>query len=519
MQTGSDVLIAHGFVTKDAKGKYKGENPREIRQNIKKDLRSKKGKEKKEFLEQLRKDADHDQFEVVKNQLVYVDYPKPLNKYYLLTETFHQSIEPLYFWSLNHLKYDLNFGWIEKITDIFSASEHSSFWGAATSRLGLAQDKVQGYLALIGQFIRKDLFQLVRDIRWIDERLDYHKKAREGSEDAEIVLKGIWSDMVDGVVQGQRTGANIFQMAQQFGFTHLPDIWFKLNPKDVDSVKETVDNVDTTLPVKQILKRKLHEFMTWREHNYTELQQRRNFEVKYLRQHYNIVKMYMSWVKPYLTHIQRLRQDVSKLGQADLIGAFEGSMVDIEMIGMQLPEGNSEVYSCVLMTFNYRTRPQMGGAFTQTRPGHHEGPVHVGETRITWRAYAWTAEQVESFKELRDREDLEMLKSIDGSIRAAMDAIGEDMFTYLAQADETNLPEKDEPQKEEKKRSSRPPAWQPFKDIGKGVSDLYRGFKPRKKKSDGPDLKEETKTAEKIAQKMLYIHYKNFKKSHGMAHW
>ena len=66
------------------------------------------------------------------------------------------------------------------------------------------------YLQQIGQFIRRDLFQLVRDIRWIDERITFHADAREGQESAEITLKGLWTDLVDGVVQGQRVSANIF---------------------------------------------------------------------------------------------------------------------------------------------------------------------------------------------------------------------------------------------------------------------------------------------------------------------
>lgn len=518
--TNSELLIAYGFVKKDIdSSKYKGDNPLAKRQFIERELNKLKGKEKTEYLKQLQEDADHDELEFAKNQLMLVDYPKPLNKYNLLTESFHQSIEPLYFWSLNHMRDDLAFGWVEKITDIFSASEHSSFWGAATSRLGLSQDKVQGYMALIGQFIRKDLFQLVRDIRWVDERLDYHRASREGKEDAMVVLKGIWSDVVDGVVQGQRTGANVFQLANQLNYRPLADLFFYTNPKTPEEVEAAVDALDTTKPIKSILKRKLQEFMTWREHNFKELQTRRTFEIKYLRQHYNIVKMYMNWIKPYLTHIERLRSNVNNLKGPELIASFEGSMIEIEIAGMKLPEGNSDVYAVMVLTFEYRTRPQMGGAFTQRVPGHHEGPVHVGQTHLTWRAYAWTAEEIENFKRMKEREDLELLKSIDSGIKESMDAIGDSLWEYLAEAGE-DIPQKEDSAEDKKEQPKRPPAWQPITDIGKGFNDLYRAFKPSKKdKPKDGDLKKERETAETEAAKMLYTHYKNFKKSHGMTHW
>ncbi|MDO8660879.1 MAG: hypothetical protein Q7K43_03250, partial [Candidatus Woesearchaeota archaeon] len=41
--------------------------------------------------------ANHDSLEVVKDQLLTVDFPKPLQKYYLVYETPHEAIEPLYY--------------------------------------------------------------------------------------------------------------------------------------------------------------------------------------------------------------------------------------------------------------------------------------------------------------------------------------------------------------------------------------------------------------------------------------
>ena len=70
--------------------------------------------------------ADHDEAELQKNQITTLSYPKPLQRYTIVYETPHQSIEPIYYFSL-HLMEDMSFSWIEKLTDVFAASEHSSF--------------------------------------------------------------------------------------------------------------------------------------------------------------------------------------------------------------------------------------------------------------------------------------------------------------------------------------------------------------------------------------------------------
>ncbi len=562
----SELLIAHGFKKKETrndKDTYKGDTPKDILTSIKKqektfdekikeltadkketkdtdkiakldkDIKETKTK-KTTFIENILKDADHDELEVTKDQIMLVDYPKPIKKYHLVFEDFNVSIEPIYFWALNHLKYDLGFGWIEKISDVFSASEHSAFWGAATSRLGLAQDKAQSYMALLGQFIRKDLWQLVRDIRWLTEKIDYHEQAIQERDDdfkkdaATVVLKGTWADLVDGKLQGQQVTPNIFGMAQQVGYTLLPDLFFTTHAKTREDVSTVVDKLDTTGPVKSVLKRKLEEFAVWQERNYEEQVQRKKFELQYLRQHYNILRMYIQWVKPYLLHIERLRANTEHLGSANIISAFEGSMISIEILGAKLPsvdnKVNTEVHSCIVLTLEYRTKPQLQGAFTQQTPGYHQGPIHVGELTMTWRAYSWTSDQISHFKQMREQDDFSLLRTIDSSIGATMDAMGDDLWTYLEEANEKDIKEKEkkEDKKDKKKEQPTPPSMmQPFKDVGKGATQLFKSFFPNKDKGNekkGPS-EAEVKSASKEAKNMMYFHYKNFKKAHGMTHW
>src|SRR5574341_1854410 len=181
----SEKLVAFGFVKKgidsgkvvipgrtiEIKGKTGEDKLRSIRQEKEK----LSDDDKKEFEKALQKMANHEWVEVARDQMVMTDYPASISRYYMGIESWHQSIEAYYYWCMNFLG-DIGFPVIHKISDIFTAAEHSSFYGAAGQRLGLAQDKVSQYLATIGKMV-KDLFQLVRELRWIDERLEVYRGA------------------------------------------------------------------------------------------------------------------------------------------------------------------------------------------------------------------------------------------------------------------------------------------------------------------------------------------------------
>ncbi len=482
-------------------GREKLEKIEEIRKGLDED-------DQKEFDARFEDLADHEWVEVARDQMVMTNYPKGLSRYYMGVESWHLSIEPYYYWCMNFLG-DIGFPEIDKISDVFTAAEHSSFYGAAQQRLGLAQDKVGQYLATIGKMV-KDLFQLVRELRWIDERLEIYEGAIKGQKGAENALKGMWVDLVDGVVGGQRTGSNLFVMAQQLQFTALPDLFFSLHPPSPDKVDETVEEQakEFNEPLRNLLKRKLAQYIAWKSSTYDEMKARRQFTLDYLRQHNHIIKMYMNWVKPYIRHIERLSGEQDLLKNPRLITAFESSLVEIEVLARHRPPGKRKSYACILMTFEYHTKPSMqypGDA------GYHRGPIHVGSTRITWRSYAWTDEQVKNYKEMRDREDLDLLASIDKSLTSAMEALGKDLFKYLEEAEKGK-------KKEEEKPEKRPLGlMEPFEALGKGMKEMLGAMIPAlpkgKKKAAGeePD--------EGVAMKQCWLHYNIFKKAHGLLAW
>ncbi|MBU4283631.1 MAG: hypothetical protein KJ968_00845 [Nanoarchaeota archaeon] len=447
-------------------------------------------------------------------------YPEPLKRYWLRLETSGQSIEELYFWIINYLKVNLGYGDIEKLMDVFAASQHSAFFGVAMQRTGVYQDKVSQFLATIGKMV-KELFQIVRELRILDERLGYYKDSYDTSsksrESAEITLKGIWIDMVEG---GAKSPASVYGMARELEFTVLPDLFFSTHPSTSRDVDEVVNDLEFNRKVKEVLKRKLRAFMQWKENTYKELKTRRKFTLKFLRQHYDVIKMYMSWVKPYLKYIKMLRSSEKKMESAGLVGAFEGSMIEIEILAKKLPFNeitgktkNEEYKACILINFDYTTTPEM----KFVSEGYQRGPIHAGKVDIKMRSYAWNKKNIENYKAYRAKEDMELLGEVDPSISAAMEALGEEFENYLKEAGE-EINKKEEKPKQES-------IFEPFISVFRGFKEIGTSFTGTKTESSNePKLSKLEKNKEigaagGEATQTMWLTYKNFRKAHNMIAW
>jgi hypothetical protein len=452
----------------------------------------------------------------------FTGFPSPKKRYEIVYEAPNLSIEEMYYWILEHFKVSQAHPDVIKIQDIFSASEQSSFFGSAQQRIGLQQEKVSMFLATIGKMV-KELFQLVREIRILKERLNYYEDSFDeksrSRESAEISLKGIWIDLVE---QGAKNPASVYGMARELQFTTLPDLFFSIHPTSAADVDTEVDKLDFNRKVKEVLKRKLRQFYEWKRTSHDELKNRHVFTLKYLRQHFDIIKMYMSWVKPYLRNIRRM-QSADRSSSPHLISAFEGSVIELEFLAYRFPtrqrvaepiRRNQEIYSVVIAHFYYRTKPQM--SYSQE---YQRGPLHVGMCDMTLRAYAWTKEQIRLYEQYRAAEDLDLMTSIDGSVKAAMEALGEEFERYLKEAGET------EPIKKEKKIESLAEKMKksadPFTAIIFGFGEVFGSFgkKKGKKGLDKVALEGERKAAEDSAGNAIWQTYKNYKKMEGMIAW
>ncbi|MFA6888444.1 MAG: hypothetical protein WC254_03030 [Candidatus Woesearchaeota archaeon] len=456
-------------------------------------------------------------------------FPVPKLTFKVVHQIFNQSIEENYFWLIEFMRTHEGYPDLTKITDLFTASEHSSFFGNAQQRLGLQQDKVSQFLATIGKMV-KELFQLVRELRILDERLNYYEDSNnpnsKSRESAEITLKGIWIDLVE---QGSKNPASVYGMARELQFTVLPDLFFSIHPNVVEDVDKAVDDLDFNRKVKEVLKRKLRTFMEWKRTTHHEVKNRRIFTLKYLRQHFDIIKMYMHWVKPYLRNIKRL-QMINQTQSVDLIAAFEGSLVEIEVLAKKLPTNmrygrqmisNKNIYAVVLIHISYRSTPQM--SFQQE---YQKGPLHVGKTDLTLRAYSWDQKKIDTYLKMKQKEDLDLLSLVDGSVKAALEALGDELERYLQEAgDET--PFSGTKKKEEKTVGKVQSTADPFVSIVKGFGEIFKplsfglGEKATKEKPVANEqvLDNESKIAGKVASDACYQIYKEFKKKNGMVHW
>lgn len=495
---------------------------------------------------------DEEEAELVSGFKEKTGFPKPNYFYRLVVESINLPIEEAYFWTVDELRYGWSYNRFVKITDIFAASEQSSFFGVSEQRIGLQQDKAAQFLKGISEML-KALFQIVREIRVIDERVGYYthtfNRAKTGKDDeasgSEITLKGIWVDQVEG---GVKNAASVYGLAQTVGFSALPDLFFRVRVDDIgldktpakefdETTNKIVGRVDTAIDnlegfnekIKEVLKRKLVQYYMWKMRTYRELMTRRKFTIKYLRQHYDTIKLYMGWVKPYLRNIQRLQmtEKLVKNDVADMIKAFEGALVEVEVLCYKdkgSHSGGITYYPCILVHIYYRTRPSL----SYVQEGYQRGPMHTGKFDMVLRGYVWSEDQIKNYQRMKDEEDIELLSSINESIREAMESLGDELKNYLEEGGEIVDKQKDDDKKPENAISQTVKGVaEPFIGVVEGVKEVLSPLKdviPKRKGSQakkGDDVHDSLEISELNAslRRELYQTYKNYKKMHNMMTW
>ncbi len=506
------LMAQFGFIDKSKKKKLEESRKKEGEEDDEKYIKSLDPSDAAEY-------ADNEKIELIRlKPKVETDYPNPSNYYRFIYESPNASVEEPYFWLLHHLKVDQGFPGVIKVSDIFTASEMSAIGGTMQYRLAQQQEKASQYLRGVSELV-KQLFQIVREIRVLNEKIKYYDDSRKPGDKgrtAEISLKGQWVDLVEG---GAKNPASIYGLAQQVGFTILPDLFFRVQAKDAEHVTEEVKKLTGfNEKVKEVLVRKLYQYYTWKEKTERELKTRRSFMLKYLKQHYNTIKLYMNWAKPYLKTVRRLGMGAKNLESAEITAAFETSKIELEFLCYKPAEG--DFHPVILVTFNYRTMPQM----SFMAEGYQRGPIHIGQVEVVMRSYVWTGKQIENYRKYREAEDLELISTIDETIAEAMDALGDELKEYLELEEKEAGEEKKKKEKKEKKREEET-MLEPFTALFGGFKELFSGLIP----SLGRESKKEEKTAfEKEKEKesaksaigfSLYQTYKNYKKAHGFLSW
>ncbi|MBI4159529.1 hypothetical protein HY500_04720 [Candidatus Woesearchaeota archaeon] len=449
---------------------------------------------------------------------------KALTEYRIEIDEPAAGVEKYYFWVLSFLQSGppsgISFTEVHKITDLYTSSETSSYFGMVEQRKGLQQDKVSQYLATIGK-MTKDLFQMIRELRIIDERYSYYKDSKKKGEEgeaAEISLKSIWIDMVEG---GSKNPTSVFGLAQQVGFVVLPDLFFTVKVdineenkedmgrvvhKEVEKLKENGIN----RKVREVLERKLYQYYLWRTKTEKEVLQRRKFMLKYLKQHYHVMRTYIHWLKPYFKNISRL-QMYQNSKNPNIVAGFDTSQIDLELLAKRPAKG--DYHPCIRARFTYVAMPQM--AYQQE---YQRGAIHTGKSIIEIQSYTLTDKDIANYEKLNEEEDLEIL----GSLTGAMEALGDELKQYLKEAGEVFKEDKKEKDEEEPvKRSGI------FKSIFYGFGEMFGIKRDRKKESSEEEknrleswrVQYKREDAIRDATGRCYILYDVFKKANRMPTW
>ncbi len=513
--------------------------------------------------------------EVKKEFYQMTDYPAPKRTYRIEFEAENYNVEEMYYWLVGHLHYDFGMQDLHKIVDTHAHSAGSALFGDLQARLGAQQSNVSNYLGMMGRLV-KDLFALVRELRQIEERLGYYVDAQDlkdakKANAAESTLKDIWITLVEG---GSQNPSSVYGMAQKVGFTILPDLFFAVGPLKKEDIDKHVESLEFNDAVKNALRRKLFQFTNWKDETHNELKNKRNFQIKYLRQHYEVIQMYMEWIKPYIRNIQRLNLNENRMdNDAFLIHSFDSSVSEIEVAlakmdgpsmkkddkGNEFTDTDNSVYSVVLINFTFHTKPQI--LIRAPESYNQKGAIHVGHVDMIMRCYGWTGKMIEDYKKYRESEAWDFMQSFDSSIKDAMEYLGKDLKAYLEEAGK-KLPQPDE--KKEKESDPSEINIFPFgkkKDDGKskdkakggsggpspfmetmgfiggpfngvielldpmlGISSLFGMFgsskeeKARAEKANA--LNSKLDKAGTIAERVFaYQAFKNYKKAHRMTHW
>lgn len=485
----------------------------------------------------------------------YTGYPKPNKKFRLNYQSENYSVEEMYFWMIGHALEARSMPYIQKITDMFAASQGSTIFGDLGQRLTAMQNQASQLLMTTNNMI-KDLFKKVRDMRKLRERLSYYKKSsyskefsdrkKEAAHAAENTLKDLWITLVEG---GGENPGSVYGMARKVDFVVLPDLFFQAPPLKEDEIKKYCKELDFNPAVKLALERKMYQFYIWKKGTGEELKFKENMLKKSIYQHYQNIKLYLNWIKPYIKNSQQLTMNSDLMDAYGIISSFQTSMVEIEVMVHQpikkvkysnekLGKKEEEMFHAViLMHFLYETSPEMN--FHAKDSYQQKGPSHVGRVSATLRSYGWTEKEMENYKKLRMDEEVDLMKAIDYSLVQDVDNYGHDLKEIINEVEkDLNLTLSGKQEKEEKEKTAvekqkelqekikqyRKEMGGPFKDVLKGVKELvYDPFANSKTNADYEAYKNNLKAARSSAAKhasfVAWQVYKNYKKAHKMVTW
>lgn len=464
-------------------------------------------------------------------------YKKPLWETKLIYDSYAETLEPIYFWLLDFME-GLGLK-VEKITDNFTASPGSGYFGDISQKISTLQDRSMTLLKLINDMI-KNVMAVINDLKTRELKLrDYDDS---GSEDKELKeaailsLKRRWADEVD-----MKKGRGSLLSMNQQAFPGVMDAFMICNEE------KDVDNLEINDMIKRMLKPRVKEWLDWAKKSEEAERKYYRIEKGHLKAQINNLRLYARWARPYLKAAEQLRMKETKT--PNLVNAFNTMILELSLLGTKeidprqeaidkiLPEKFKNIkierkyHPCIFVDFMFRGIPRAVSS-------GQRGFVHGGRAEVKFRAYALNEDEILMMNRKLEEDDMGYILGIaEGISETGLGELKEDIDKFLAE----NERKKEE---EEKKRKIEADI-NPFAVLGQGLMDLFglgkkKGWKEQEgKKADESDeekkkerikeLEEEgikkdsynesliRKVAEEKAVETCGKIFEVYKKSHGMA--
>ena len=478
-------------------------------QDVEKELKNyKDSKDKIKYLKGIAGKVNENIKFDVKGLLVKAIKENYVAEYYLGYDSISEGVEPIYFWILDFMRDSppsgLKLDDVKKTGELFEASAGSSYYGEMGSRATVMQQRAGEMLKQVNTVVRSVL-NLVYDLKEFKIRLGTYDKLHSTKKDdvleGKLALKGIWMDQVD-IKKGL---GSINNLAQKLNFVTIRDAFMQVN--SVEDIKK----LDLNERVKNILTRKIDEYISWEKYSEEELRKRHNIEKGYLKTQVDSLKLYTKWAKPYLKAAAKLGMHEFK--SPDIVAAFNNLQMELDITGRKevKPESvhesfkkiklDKKYYAVLDVQLKFRSIPQQ----VRTEKGQHY--VQGGRADVYFRSYALSDEDMKILDDYEVYEDFDLIQNL---TEVSLKELEKDIDNIFEEDKK-----KEEAEKEEVKFTS------PFKGLGKGFKEIFgiSGGVFKFKGKEGFAEGEMKKATEEKAKDLCFILYDVYKKAHGMLTW
>ena len=200
------------------------------------------------------------------------------------------------------------------------------------------EDRVMKLLVDINAVL-KSIISITYELKELDRNLDFYNLAKSSdkqkAEAAELALKRIFVDNVDS----RKGGASMISLSRSPtqsqagpGFLDIVAQFYSVKKlRDIDSMQKNK-------LYKDVLKNRFVEYEKWKEINGTDLTNRKNLLLQYLKSQVGSFDLYSEWASQYLSILQRIKVGGAKSGKdytksTSIMDLSEAAMFSLDLFG------------------------------------------------------------------------------------------------------------------------------------------------------------------------------------------